>query len=243
MWADTVQLNVGGWLLGVRADTNATATRIRRLFREHLSQSGPRMPSNYSVRGASRWFRRHDAELYVGGSLVARSRALDDVLIDLARLLAGLVDVEAHACRVGMRLFVKDDVGVLAHTEAPALIDHPTLRSAGVIERVVWHPEVDLDLQQVREPAELPNLDWTAIRAPHHDAPEPSWRLAGLTTRPTDDGTPDFRFACSLASQNRDRWLRYLGDLQEAGRVLPADTDDAAADAILTLLGRHSARR
>ena len=36
MWADTVSLRVGDLLVGVRADTDATAARLRKLFAHWL---------------------------------------------------------------------------------------------------------------------------------------------------------------------------------------------------------------
>ena len=230
-------MNIGGWLLGVRADTGKTAAAVRNVFDSYLAESGPRLPSNFSLRAQTGLIRRRPGALYIGGSLIASSRSLSPLLRTLSSYLAGLAGVEPRLSRVAMRVFVRDGHAVLVHLERPLLVDDRRLRDAGIIEAHLWQPVIDPDHRSVLVPELLPAVDWGRHGGAATAVHPSSMAIVGVVARPGDDGAPDLRATCAHALYNRDAWLSVLDHLCEHQLVRAADGEVAGREAIRSLLG------
>jgi hypothetical protein len=149
VWADTVTLRVGEQLVGVRADTDATATKVRTVFAAWLEPEGDSVPWAFSLRlDTDRGGRGPKAvpQLRIGRSLLARSRHPDDMLTALDHVLGGVLARQDDSRRwLGLRTFVAGDRAVLVDATPPALTADPRLARAGVTELPTWSVAVDGD--------------------------------------------------------------------------------------------------
>ena len=157
MWADTVTLRVGDQLVGIRPDTDATASRIRQHFAawvDHVASSpgehggaGDPVPWAFSLRlDAARAGRGPKAvpQLRIGSRLLARSRRADDMVMALDNVLGGVLARQDDTRRwLGLRTFVVGDRAVLVDATPPALTADPRLARAGVTELPTWSVAVD----------------------------------------------------------------------------------------------------
>ena len=148
-------LRVGDQLVGVRADTDDTAQRIRSLFAGWLEPDasgdhGEPVPWAFSVRldpdhdsGADRG-PKPVPQLRIGRSLLARSRRADDVMNALDHVLGGVLARQDDRRRwLGLRTFVTGDRAVLVDAAPPALTADPRLARTGVAELPTWSVAVD----------------------------------------------------------------------------------------------------
>jgi hypothetical protein len=152
VWADTVTLRVGDQLVGVRADTDATAATIRTAFAIWLEptaigEHGEPVPWAFSLRldtdSAGRG-PKAVPQLRIGRSLLARSRRTDDVVTALDHVLGGVLARQDDTRRwLGLRTFVAGDRAVLVDAAPPALTADPRLARAGVTELPTWSVAVD----------------------------------------------------------------------------------------------------
>jgi hypothetical protein len=185
VWADTVTLRVGDQLVGVRADTDATAATIRNTFAAWLEptatgEQGEPIPWAFSLRlDTARSDRgpRAVRQLRIGRSLLARSRRPDDVVSALDHVLGGVLARQDDTRRwLGLRTFVAGDRAVLVDAASPALKADPRLARAGVTELPTWSVAVDADTVLVP-----PRLTATAAATADDDGEARStYALVGL---------------------------------------------------------------
>ena len=163
-------LRVGDQLVGVRADTDATAARIRTVFAAWLEPAdsmagdpgepgeGEPVPWAFSLRldhDAVRSRRGPKAvpQLRIGRSLLARSRRPDDMMTALDHVLGGVLARQDDTRRwLGLRTFVVGDRAVLVDAAPPALTADSRLTRAGVTELPTWSVAVDGDTVFVPPP-------------------------------------------------------------------------------------------
>jgi hypothetical protein len=259
VWADTVTLRVGEQLVGVRADTHATAATIRNRFASWLEpdasmtgEHGEPVPWAFSLRldaerDTARSGRGPKAvpQLRIGRSLLARSRRPDDVVNALDQVLGGVLARQDDTRRwLGLRTFAGGDRAVLIEAAPPALTADPRLTRAGVTELPTWSVAVDGDTVLVPPPL-------TASADPHGGTGA-SFVLVGLVGldacshgadtdaadhravhHPTNPGALLARFAARHPSNG---WFHTVEQLVGDGRV-HATTDRAvAAEQICRLL-------
>jgi hypothetical protein len=253
VWADTVTLRVGDQLVGVRADTDATAATLRTVFAAWLEptamgEHGESVPWAFSMRlDTDRAGRGPKAvpQLRIGRSLLARSRRPDDVMSALDHVLGGVLARQNDGRRwLGLRTFVTGDRAVLVDAAPPALTADPRLARAGVTELPTWSVAVDGATVLVPPPL-------TATADPDGGAAS-SYVLAGLVGldacghgadadatdhhavhHPTNPGALLARFAARHPS---NEWFHTVDGLVADGRVHSTTDRTVAADQIRRLL-------
>ena len=153
-------LRVGDQLVGVRADTDATAATIRTRFAAWLEsdatgEHGEPIPWAFNLRldpddhaaapaGDTRRGPKAVPQLRIGRSLLARSRLPDNVLSALDQILGGVLARQDDTRRwLGLRTIVRDGRVVLVDAAPPALTADPRLARAGVTELPTWSVAVD----------------------------------------------------------------------------------------------------
>ena len=155
-------LRVGDLLVGVRADTDATATRIRTVFATWIERAsslpgqqdepvpwafslrlGPDLDTVRLTAGSGRG-PKAVPQLRIGRSLLARSRHPDDVVTALDHVLGGvLARQDDTRSWFALRTFVVGDRAVLVDAAPPALTADPRLTRGGVTELPTWSVAVD----------------------------------------------------------------------------------------------------
>jgi hypothetical protein len=255
VWADTVTLRVGDQLVGVRADTDATAATIRTVFAawlepdaSTLGEHGEPVPWAFSLRldpdSAGRG-PKAVPQLRIGRRLLARSRRPDDVVSALDHVLGGVLARQDDDRRwLGLRTFVAGDRAVLVDAAPPALTADPRLARAGVTELPTWSVAVAHDSVLVPPPlTATSNVDGGA---------EHSYVLVGLigldacthgagadasdhhaVHHPTNPGALLARFAARHPSTE---WFHTVEELVSDGCVLATTDRTAAAGTIRRLL-------
>jgi hypothetical protein len=249
-----VTLRVGDQLVGVRADTDATAERIRTVFAGWLepitsAEHGEPVPGAFSLRldpdrdpdpGAGRG-PKPVPQLRIGRRLLVRSRRTDDVMGALDHVLGGVLARQDDTRRwLGLRTFVTGDRAVLVDAAPPALTADPRLARAGVTELPTWCVAVGHDSVIVPPPL-------TATTTT--DEPEAStYRLVGLVGldacghgdhadvadhHPTNPGALLARFAARHPS---NEWFHTVEELVSDGCVHATTDRTAAAGKIRRLL-------
>ncbi len=248
-------LRVGDQLVGVRADTDDTAQRIRSLFAGWLEpdasgEHGEPVPWAFSVRldpdhdsGADRG-PKPVPQLRIGRSLLARSRRPDDVMNALDHVLGGVLARQDDRRRwLGLRTFVTGDRAVLVDAAPPALTADPRLARTGVAELPTWSVAVDDGTVVVP-----PSLTASAST----DEPAGSaYRLVGLVGldacghadtdaadhhavhHPTNPGALLARFAARHPS---NEWFHTVEGLVADDRVHATTDRTTAADQVRQLL-------
>lgn len=192
-------LRIGTRLVGIRADTDATLTRLRTLLRPWVDDTHPDVPWVFDVRldplgghhsgdgmvGHQEVDRTTSRgpwpvpQLRVGQVLMSRSRNGDDVLRALASVLGGVLERQDDTrVWLGMRTFVGDDRIVLVDAQPPALSADPALAAAGVAELPTW--SVAIDEQKIRVPAPLGVLAWDEAGLEPPPLEERQAELAGI---------------------------------------------------------------
>ena len=176
-------LRVGDQLVGVRADSDATAATIRTTFGAWVDataslpgEHGGPVPWAFSLRlrddGTGRG-PKAVPQLRIGRRLIARSRRPDDVVGALDHVLGGVLARQDHERRwLGLRTFVADKRAVLVEAASPALKADPRLARVGVTELPTWSIAVDGDTVLVPPPL-------TATSG-HRGAAELTYTLVGL---------------------------------------------------------------
>jgi hypothetical protein len=226
VWADTVTLRVGDQLVGVRADTDATAATLRTVFAAWLEptatgEQGEPVPWAFSLRlDTDRAGRGPKAvpQLRIGRSLLARSRRPDDVVTALDHVLGGVLARQDDSRRwLGLRTFVAGDRAVLVDATPPALTADPRLARAGVTELPTWSVAVDGDTVLVPPPLTAADASHytrrsspdpaapSCSRAPRTRANPPSlrrWRW------PATAGSPWWPTRCAHSTRPISPWCR-----------------------------------
>jgi hypothetical protein len=260
VWADTVTLRVGDQLVGVRADTDATAETIRSVFAPWFDSTatdehGEPVPWAFSLRldpahdtapanGAGRG-PRAVPQLRLGRSLLARSRRPDDVMSALDHVLGGVLARQDDTRRwLGLRTFVTAGRAVLVEAAPPALKADPRLARAGVVELPTWSVAVDGGTVLVPPPL--------TATSDHGGGAASTHQLVGLVAldpcshaahddhddhvavhHPTNPGALLARFAARHPS---NEWFHVVEDLVAAGRVRATTDRSVAAENIRWLL-------
>lgn len=243
-------LRVGDQLVGVRADTDATAARIRDVFAAWLEPASAvvgsdpvpwafslRLDTDHAGRGPT-----PVPQLRIGRSLLARSRRPDDMVNALDHVLGGVLAHQDDSRRwLGLRTFAAGDRAVLVDAAPPALTADPQLARAEVTELPTWSVAVDSDTVLVPPPL-------TAM-ADADEGAGPGFALVGIVGldacshradaahqaahHPTNPGALLARFAARHPS---NEWFHTVERLVAHGRV-HATTDRArAAEQIRRLL-------
>lgn len=256
-------LRVGDQLVGVRADTDATAATIRTRFAAWLEPTpagahGEPVPWAFSLRLET----EHDTDrarrgpkavpqLRIGRSLLARSRRADDVVSALDRVLGGVLARQDDTRRwLGLRTFVAGDRAVLVGAAPPALTADPRLARAGVTELPTWSVAVDGDTVFVAPPL-------TADPSVADGGEGRGFALVGLVGldacshgadadaadhqtvhHPTNPGALLARFAARHPS---NEWFHTVEHLVADARVHATTDRTVAAEHIRRLLGAHGA--
>ena len=177
-------LRVGEQLVGVRADSDATAATMRTVFAAWLEpDTSPfgehdepipwafslRLEPDRNARGP-----RAVPQLRLGSRLLARSRRPDDVVSALDHVLGGVLARQDDTRRwLGLRTFVCGDRAVLVEAAPPALTADPRLGRARVSELPTWSVAVDADTVLVPPPL-------TAERSTADGGGALAYRLVGL---------------------------------------------------------------
>ncbi len=88
MWADTLAVRCGPWLVGIRIDTATAASAMRRRYADRVVQDAAAVDSNYTVI-APHLLKGHGT-LYRAGEVIAESRRMGTLLSLLDAELATL---------------------------------------------------------------------------------------------------------------------------------------------------------
>lgn len=144
MWADTVCVQVGRWLLGVRCDTEATAGVVRQLLAPHVRE-GKEPSVNYSVilgesgglEPAGRGSGTQALSLLYRSSLpVVRARSAGPVLEGLVAFLSDHLDpaTDPGTLLLQQAALVRDGTAVMVPWESTFELDQleARLRRAGL---------------------------------------------------------------------------------------------------------------
>jgi hypothetical protein len=228
VWADTIDLAIGRWQLGVRVDTPATAERLRALLAPYLSSGGEALPSNFSIRTPSGRLRKKPGALYRGGHAVVESTDLGHLVVELVRRLSDLqfttlpiVDVDARVFRLGDRAVVTD----VLH---PALTNHSAMVGTGIEETTTFTAWIDTASGEVVTPASLPGLDWAAADLSAVTWPSSRTAIHRVLSINGSPDRADLGILWARANHDREIWLELLRRLQVDGRVstLPPEWDE-----------------
>ena len=225
MWAETINLSIGQWNLGVRPDSERTASVLRALLAHYLCETGPRLPSNFSIRRPYGFMHAHRGAVYIGGVVVGRSRRFATLVRLLAGHLAGLEPHREGLTRVQLRAFVKGDQVVLVELPRPALVDDALLHREGITEQPIWVPAIDPIRQMLVVPQPLYHVHWRAagIRAPHNLRTE--LKIMGVVMS-TNDGP--------MGAVHE--WTQCLSQLRAVGRLVTGNDAEDARHEIVNLL-------
>jgi hypothetical protein len=139
--AGTITLRIDDLLVGIVGDSDDTIRRCRDTFAEWVDDTHPDVAPAFDLRAAGEDpGRRSLPQLRLGGSLVARSRSLDDVVDALDSILGGLRSQRAQPDRTwsALRVFASGDRAVLVDARAPALVNDPLLERSGIVELATW---------------------------------------------------------------------------------------------------------
>lgn len=228
MWVDTLDLDLGPWLVGVRADSAATRTRLQRLLARYVVEPGGRARTNYGVRAPSGRIRRTPAELYVGGERIPVGDSLEQVVHHLVGHLAGIASdgvPVAGVTRVGVRVAVRGERAVLVHTGACTPIVDPGGASG---ELPVWMAAVDSARRAVIPPTPLAGLDWAgAGLEPPSERPR-RVEVVGAVAVPDHTGGPALGALWLAGSGSLDAWGVLLAELEQEQRVVAVPSEGAA---------------
>jgi len=238
VWADTINLRVGSWRLGVVPDSPRTAATLRTLLGAYIEQEGPRCPSNFGLRRPRGLLRRRPGVLAIAGCDAFRAASLDPLAWTLAGHLGGVAAAEGdHLTRVGVRAFARGSRVVLVDLDRPALVDDPGLQAAGIDELALWEPLVDAGSAQLHLPGALPDLCWDAagLRRPPDQPPRMS--IVGVVTPTDSTESRGLRRTWAKARLDRGDWVELLVHLDDAGRVVPAGAPPTVRGALVALLG------
>lgn len=142
MGAGTITLRIDDLLVGIVGDNDDMLRRCRDAFTEWVDDTHPDVAPAFDLRAAGDEDagRRSLPQLRLGGSLVARSRSLDDVVDALDSILGGLRSQRAQPDRTwsALRVFASGDRAVLVDARAPALVNDPLLERSGIVELATW---------------------------------------------------------------------------------------------------------
>lgn len=246
MWVANVDVRLGDWLVGVRADSDANRARLERLLGAYLDRSGTPTRTNFSVRAPSRRrFRRSSTTgdgddptgLYVAGDRVLTTDRFDEIAHRLAGHLAGVAAVgDAHGHRPGAgrvvvegaRVVVRGDRAVVVAAQCAGPIDDP---DTGTTELSVWQPVVDAATGAVVVPQPLDGLDWRAAKLDPPPALPDGVRLVGVVAPPMGEDRANLPALWLAATGDLDAWGARLSLLDEEDRVVCAAAHEVRAAA------------
>lgn len=233
-----MDLRLGRWRVGVRPDTDATRRRLVALLGPYLDGSGDTTRTNFSVRGAGRWWKRTEAQLFAAGDRVRTDRRLGPVVHHLVGHLAGIAAepiLERDRTIVVGRLVTRGDRAVLVTATCTGEIDPSEVPAtpADLVERPVWHPAIDPVERAVVVPPSLDGLDWSSagLAAPPGECPD-RLELVGVITPPDNEGEASLPAVWAASRGRLDEWGVLLGLLDDDGRAVAAtSTPDIVAAA------------
>ncbi len=145
MWAGTINLDVGGWLVGVEYDTAETATAIEARCERWLTDDQRPIAAAFGIRTAPvGWRRRRIGLVHHGSAVRQRTPDLAAAVEVLAAILADLTTVvgDRHVA-VPLRVFVSGSRAVLVDALPSHDIDDRPLRKRQIVEEPTWRAVVD----------------------------------------------------------------------------------------------------
>ena len=208
MWAGTINLDVGGWLVGVEFDTAETAAAIEARCDRWLSDDHRPIAAAFGVRTAPVGLRRrHIGLVHHGTAVRQRTPDLAAAVDVLAAILADLTtDVGDDHVAVPLRVFVNGSRAVLVDVPPSHDIDDRPLRKRQIVEMPTWRAVVE---------------------------PEDGGRIVGsnaelvgvVVGRSLPATTPDDlrRHLWSACQGDRARWAAVLDQLDDAQLVHDVD--------------------
>jgi hypothetical protein len=234
-WGTLLTVDIAGWIVGIRPDSEATGDELRSLLAAHLVDTTVPVRANFSLRRPVGRLRRRPGELYVAGELVRRSTKSDELVGALLGRLAGLAALseplpfEGIAAAHHTRLFRMGNRAVIARCSPAWLTDDDAL-PAGLIEAPTWSPRIDLRRRVV-----LPTPPLVAhATGPTHDELD----LAGVVVLADGEGRADITPMWAGSGGDLDAWGLVLADLQQGGQVhTVSGPDDLAASLTVLLRG------
>lgn len=235
MWADTIPLRVGRWLVGVRPDSDRTRRRLLELLAAYVVDDAPdSVRDNFSVRAPRLAVRRGPMQLHVAGETVVKASRLEPVVHALASHLSGLAVQTAGCTRVPGRLVVRGDRAVVvgAAWSAPIVPAAP-----GFSEIWTWRPLVLAEQRVVRVPEYLPDLRWRAagLDAPSEVRPR-QLHLEGLVLPAGPSGVPEIVKFWRGSEGHLDEWGLLLSMLEHRDVIVPALRPEVVPSAVEALL-------
>lgn len=237
VWASTVTLRIGRWLVGVRPDSDRTR-QLLESFLEPYVLAQPEVParSNFSVRAprGRGWLSRAGI-LYIAGETAARSPDIGTLLLELAGHLAGVAAASEDSAQPRARLLVREGRAVVV--DAPMSVD---LAAAGrdITELRYWRPIIDTRRGAVLLPPPLPDLNWAVAGHLPQEQPviELELDLVGVVLSPNRVEQPDIERLWLQTTGDLDGWGLLLDALDHQGRVRSADSADDLRLAVRELL-------
>ena len=145
MWAGTIGLRVGDYLLGVEFDTQATADAIRERCAAWLDDSGRDLPAAFGVRTAPvGLLRRRVGLVHHGVPVRHRTPDLASAVDTLATIVVGIATPPATGeVHVDARLLIRDGRAALLALPAQVDLDDRPLRKSRIREVAGWRAVVD----------------------------------------------------------------------------------------------------
>ena len=235
VWASTMTLRIGRWLVGVRPDSDRTAQRLESFLESYVVAQPEVSPrSNFSVRAPrGRGWLSRAGNLYIAGETAARSPDFGTLLLELARHLAGVAAASEDSAQPRARLLAREGRAVVV--DAPMSVD---LAAAGrdVTEIRSWRPIIDTRRGAVVLPPPLPDLNWAIVGHPPRDQPVTELDLVGVVLPPNRVEQPDIERLWLQTTGDLDGWGLMLDALDHQGRVRSADSADDLRLAVRELL-------
>jgi hypothetical protein len=181
-----VTLRVGTQLVGLRADTDTTLSRLRTLLASWIDDDHPHVPWIFDVRLGPEGDQqitdrgpRPVPQIRLGQLVIARSRDADDAIRALASILGGvLARQDQTRLWLDLRAFTGNGRVVLVDARPPALAADAVLTRAGISELPIWSASIDGTMVHVPPP--LDGLDWVAIGVDPPPAAGHIAQLAGI---------------------------------------------------------------
>jgi hypothetical protein len=145
VWAGTIRLRVGDYLVGVEFDTEATADAIRQRCAAWLDDSGRGLPAAFGVRTAPvGLLRRRVGLVHHGVPVRHRTPDLASAVETLATIVAGIATRPATGeVHVDARLLIRDGRAALLALPARVDLDDRPLRKSRIREVAGWRAVVD----------------------------------------------------------------------------------------------------
>jgi len=226
-WVATLELDVGGWRVGVRAGSRKIADAIIKHFQEFVVASGERARTNFSIRRDGPVGRY---EVLNAGVRVARTRGLAGALRVLDNLLGGVIVYGAAppslvALEIG--LVVRKGLAVLIDVDGLKCTDKRWALDLLSGATPTWRVLVDPQLFEVHVPP-------AASRARSGE-----WRvhsLLGVVLTRRGDERSELQRLYGLAETERVHWLSAIA--QPRARVATYDDVSDAKQIVNSLIAR-----